>query len=85
MIQALAEGTRRHIPYRNSVLTRLLQDGLDGNSKTSLIVSKKHYFVRITLHTELAIECSGLRFGAEKILLKRQTSTFVETNFQFVS
>ncbi|CAH3191254.1 unnamed protein product [Porites evermanni] len=38
VIQALAEGTRRHIPYRNSVLTRLLQDGLDGNSKTSLIV-----------------------------------------------
>lgn len=44
VIQALAEGTRRHIPYRNSVLTRLLQDGLDGNSKTSLIVSKKYYF-----------------------------------------
>ena len=44
VIQALSEGTRRHIPYRNSVLTRLLQDGLDGNSKTSLIVSKKYYF-----------------------------------------
>ena len=39
VIQALAEGTKRHIPYRNSTLTRLLQDGLDGNSKTSLIVS----------------------------------------------
>lgn len=38
VIQALAEGKKRHIPYRNSTLTRLLQDGLDGNSKTSLIV-----------------------------------------------
>ena len=41
VIQALAEGTKRHIPYRNSTLTRLLQDGLDGNSKTSLIVSQE--------------------------------------------
>ena len=40
VIQALAEGTRRHIPYRNSTLTRLLQEGLHGNSKTSLIVRK---------------------------------------------
>lgn len=40
VIQALAEGNRRHIPYRNSTLTRLLKDGLDGNSRTSLIVSE---------------------------------------------
>ena len=41
MISALADGNRTHVPYRNSVLTRLLQDSLGGNCKTSFIVSSK--------------------------------------------
>lgn len=38
-IAALADDRRSHIPYRDSKLTRLLQDALGGNSRTSLVVT----------------------------------------------
>ena len=38
-INALAEGNTTFISYRESVLTRLLQESLGGNAKTSLIVT----------------------------------------------
>lgn len=44
VIKALVDG-KKHIPYRDSKLTRILQDSLGGNSKTCLIVnaSKSSY------------------------------------------
>jgi hypothetical protein len=57
---------KRHIPYRDSKLTRILQDSLAGNSKTTLIltVSASKSSVQETLAT--------LRFGerARKLTTK---------------
>lgn len=39
VINALTEGKSTHIPYRDSKLTRILQESLGGNSKTSLIIT----------------------------------------------
>ena len=39
VISALTDGKSQHIPYRNSTLTRLLQESLGGNSKTALILN----------------------------------------------
>eukprot|EP00118_Oscarella_pearsei_P023233 m.274919 g.274919 ORF g.274919 m.274919 type:complete len:714 (+) comp40592_c0_seq1:491-2632(+) len=39
VISALVDGKSTHIPYRNSSLTRLLQDSLGGNAKTVMIAN----------------------------------------------
>ena len=39
VINALVDQKNHHIPYRDSKLTRVLQDSLGGNSKTALIVN----------------------------------------------
>ena len=64
VIMALNEG--KYVPYRDSKLTRLLEQSLGGNSKTSLIINCSPAMVNEpeTLST--------LRFGsrAQKILNK---------------
>lgn len=38
VISALADGNKSHIPYRDSKLTRILQESLGGNSRTTIII-----------------------------------------------
>lgn len=63
VINALTDGKAAFIPYRNSVLTRMLQDSIGGNSKTTLIItcSPSEFNLQETIGT--------LRFGerAKKI------------------
>ena len=39
VIYNLTDGVSNYIPYRDSKLTRILQDSLGGNSKTTLIIT----------------------------------------------
>ncbi|EGG13785.1 kinesin family member 3 [Cavenderia fasciculata] len=57
VINALTDGKSAHIPYRDSKLTRVLQESLGGNSRTTLIIncSPSSYNENETLST--------LRFG----------------------
>lgn len=57
VINALTDGKSTHVPYRDSKLTRILQESLGGNSRTTLIVncSPTAYNADETLST--------LRFG----------------------
>ena len=61
-----SSGSLRHIPFRESVLTRLLSDSLGGNCKTTLVINASpcSYNVEETIST--------LRFGerAKKIKTK---------------
>lgn len=66
VIYSLTDGKSTHIPYRDSKLTRVLQDSLGGNSKTSLIItcSPSPYNEAETLST--------LRFGMRAKAIKNK-------------
>ena len=53
VITCLVDGKSSHIPYRDSKLTRLLQDSLGGNTKTCMIanISPADYNYDETLST----------------------------------
>ena len=66
VINQLTDGKSTHIPYRDSKLTRVLQESLGGNAKTSLIItcSPARYNLDETLST--------LRFGARAKRVKNK-------------
>jgi hypothetical protein len=74
VISALSEG-KPHVPFRDSKLTRMLQQSLGGNCKTSLVVAASP-------HDDNSAETlSTLRFGARAKAIK----TVVKVNEQKVS
>ena len=72
VINSLTDGTSRHIPYRDSKLTRILQESLGGNSRTTLIIncSPSSFNDAETLST--------LRFGVRAKTIKNQARINVE-------
>ncbi|KAK3114501.1 hypothetical protein LTR53_007142 [Teratosphaeriaceae sp. CCFEE 6253] len=66
VINALSDGKSSHIPYRDSKLTRILQESLGGNSRTTLIIncSPSSYNDAETIST--------LRFGERAKTIKQK-------------
>lgn len=66
VISALVAGGKKHIPYRDSKLTRLLQDSLGGNTKTLMIaaISPADYNFEETLGT--------LKYAARAKMIKNK-------------
>ncbi|KAH8061497.1 hypothetical protein JL722_4125 [Aureococcus anophagefferens] len=66
VINALTDDKKAHAPYRDSKLTRMLQDSLGGNAKTALIVA-------CSASTENSFETlSTLRFGQRAKAVKNK-------------
>ena len=72
VINALTDGKSSHVPYRDSKLTRILQESLGGNSRTSLIIncSPSSYNDVETLGT--------LRFGTRAKSIKNKAKVNAE-------
>ena len=76
VIHALGSGNKNHIPYRDSKLTRLLQDSLGVNTRTILIatVSPVDHYVEETIST--------LKFAdrAKEVMVKVKKNEISATN-----
>src|SRR5277367_2913515 len=72
VINALTDGKSSHIPYRDSKLTRILQESLGGNSRTTLIInaSPSSYNDAETVST--------LRFGMRAKTIKNKAKINAE-------
>ncbi|GAA0157495.1 hypothetical protein LIER_14750 [Lithospermum erythrorhizon] len=60
VIRRLSKGKHRHIPYRDSKLTRILQNSLGGNARTAIIctLSPAHSHVEQSRNTLLFASCA---------------------------
>ena len=72
VINSLTDGKSSHIPYRDSKLTRILQESLGGNSRTTLIIncSPSSYNDQETIST--------LRFGVRAKAIKNKAKINAE-------
>ncbi|KAJ0971153.1 hypothetical protein J5N97_019112 [Dioscorea zingiberensis] len=69
VINALTNGRGNHIPYRDSKLTRILQDSLGGNSRTALLCCCS------PSSSNASESLSTLRFGTRTKLIKTPPRT----------
>ncbi|ETN41020.1 uncharacterized protein HMPREF1541_02953 [Cyphellophora europaea CBS 101466] len=76
VINALTDGKSSHVPYRDSKLTRILQESLGGNSRTTLIIncSPSSYNDAETVST--------LRFGMRAKSIKNKAKINAELSPQ---
>lgn len=76
VINSLTDGKSTHIPYRDSKLTRILQESLGGNSRTTLIIncSPSSYNDAETIST--------LRFGVRAKAIKNKAHVNAELSPQ---
>ncbi|CAI2349692.1 unnamed protein product [Caenorhabditis sp. 36 PRJEB53466] len=74
VISALAEGTKSHVPYRDSKLTRILQESLGGNSRTTVIICaspshfnsiRKNVTLYVRIRKQIGIVISALAEGTK--------------------
>ncbi|RLV93386.1 Kinesin heavy chain [Spathaspora sp. JA1] len=72
VINALTDGKSKHVPYRDSKLTRILQESLGGNSRTSLIINCSP-----SSFNELET-ISTLRFGTRAKFIKNKAHVNTE-------
>ncbi|XP_078737701.1 kinesin heavy chain-like [Lampetra fluviatilis] len=72
VISALAEGTKTHVPYRDSKMTRILQDSLGGNCRTTIVICCSP-----SAYNE-AESKSTLMFGQRAKTIKNQVSVNLE-------
>ncbi|TPX36271.1 hypothetical protein SmJEL517_g01402 [Synchytrium microbalum] len=72
VINALTDSKAQHVPYRDSKLTRILQESLGGNAKTTLVIncSPSSFNEAETLST--------LRFGMRAKTIKNKAKVNVE-------
>lgn len=77
VINSLTDGKSSHIPYRDSKLTRILQESLGGNSRTSLIINCSPSSIN-ELET-----LSTLRFGSRAKKIKN--NAYINTELSSIS
>ncbi|KAL9954875.1 hypothetical protein ACROYT_G042460 [Oculina patagonica] len=79
VIHALARGHKRHVPYRNSTLTRLLQDCLGDNGKTNFIIC-----IAPSLGEVNETKCS-LNFGLRAMRITNVARLNVEVDYKVLA
>jgi len=74
VIAALTNKNRTHIPYRDSKLTRLLQDSLGGNTRTILLAC----IAPTEMHTSETVNTLQFADRAKGVMLKVRANTLVD-------
>ena len=74
VIAALSSTTRTHVPYRDSKLTRLLQDSLGGNTRTIVMAC----IAPTALHAAETVSTLQFADRAKSVMLRVKANTIVD-------
>lgn len=75
-IQALSDKKAKYVPFRDSKLTRLLEDSLGGNSKTSLVVT----IGPSSAHVQESL--SALQFGQRAMKIENRPEKNIKVDYR---